>query len=134
MISESNFLSIGGTTAPSEPHTALGSGPLVARQRRASGPTRRPARRHGAIERFRRFVRRSPMSLLRRVLRPFGYDVVRLRKAGVDRPERDQQILEQIRSYTQTGPDRVYALLDALRYVQQLCQHRGGEQHRRDRN
>ncbi len=58
------------------------------------------------------------MSLLRLVLRPFGYDVVRLRKAGVDRPERDQQILEQIRNYTQTGPDRVYALLDALRYVQ----------------
>ena len=37
----------------------------------------------GAIERFRRFARRIPKSLLRLVLRPLGHDVVQLRKAGV---------------------------------------------------
>ena len=57
---------------------------------------------------------------MRPVLRPFGYDVVRQRKTDVpaDLPEQDQRILQQIRGYTQTSPERVHALLEAVRYVQ----------------
>ena len=64
----------------------------------------------------------SPIvSMLRKMVRSIGFDVVRYRENDVDiPPDCDAAIAETIRhvrTYTQTSPERIASLCDATRYV-----------------
>lgn len=61
-------------------------------------------------------------SAIRAVLRKFGYDIIHRRddlaRWNPDFTAEDLQILESVRPFTQTSPERLYALLQSVRYVQ----------------
>jgi hypothetical protein len=63
----------------------------------------------------------SVISMLRKVVRSIGFDVVRYRKDVWDiPPDCDAAVAETIRhvrSYTQTSPERIASLCEATRYV-----------------
>lgn len=64
----------------------------------------------------------SPLiSMLRKIVRSTGFDVIRYRKGGSEiPPDCDAAIAEtirRVRAYTQTSPERIASLCEAIRYV-----------------
>jgi len=55
--------------------------------------------------------------VLRRVTRPLGIEVSRYREAPPDFLPADVELLRLVRPYTMTSPERVYAAVQAARYV-----------------
>ena len=57
---------------------------------------------------------------LRRIIRHFGFDVVRLQTQRVFPPDFSAQDVETINSvlpFTMTGPDRILAVIQSIRYL-----------------
>jgi O-methyltransferase len=55
--------------------------------------------------------------LVRKVTRPLGVDVIKYRKAPQDVLPEDVDLIEFVRPYTLTTPERIYAVAQATRYV-----------------
>jgi O-methyltransferase len=54
---------------------------------------------------------------IRQVLRRWGYDLTRVRECPVDFDEPTRDVYRLVRPYTMTSPERVAALIAAVRYV-----------------
>ncbi|MBI3875056.1 MAG: macrocin O-methyltransferase, partial [Verrucomicrobia bacterium] len=61
------------------------------------------------------------MHPLRKLCRRFGFDVVPFRKSALppDFDAGDQRIINSVKPYTMTGPERLFAVIHATRYVAQ---------------
>jgi len=59
----------------------------------------------------------SAAGIARNVARRFGVDLVRHRKAPLDFRPDDVALLDRVRPFTMTSPERVYAAASAARYV-----------------
>jgi predicted O-methyltransferase YrrM len=59
----------------------------------------------------------AAVDLVRRVTRRFGVDVVRYRKVPPDFTRDDAALLKLVRGYTMTSPERIYALVQAVRWL-----------------
>lgn len=55
--------------------------------------------------------------LIRRLTRKVGYDVVQYRPAALGASPEDQAVIDFARPYTMTTPERMYALVQATRYI-----------------
>jgi hypothetical protein len=55
--------------------------------------------------------------VVRRLVRPFGVDVVAYRKAPVDFSTGDMALYDRVRPFTMTSPERVFSAANAARYV-----------------
>ena len=54
------------------------------------------------------------MGEIKRFLQGIGWDVIR---SGPDFPSRDRTIIMEVRSYTMSSPERLYALIQATRHI-----------------
>jgi hypothetical protein len=59
----------------------------------------------------------AAVDLVRRVTRRFGVDLVRYRTVPPDFPPADAALARSVRPYTMTSPERVYALVNAVRWL-----------------
>ena len=55
--------------------------------------------------------------VVRRIVRRFGVDIVRQRDGLPDVPERDRQLINDVRPYTMTSPERIFGLASATRWL-----------------
>lgn len=56
-------------------------------------------------------------TMVHKIIRPMGIDIVRHRSARPDLLPEDVALIDLVRPYTMTTPERVYALVQATRYV-----------------
>jgi hypothetical protein len=59
----------------------------------------------------------AAVDLVRRVTRRFGVDVVRYRAVPPDFPPGDAALARSVRRYTMTSPERIHALVNAVRWL-----------------
>src|SRR5258705_4716187 len=85
--------------------------------------------------RLREGSRMTARHVVRRIVRSFGVDIVRQRDGLPDVPERDRQLISDVRPYTMTSPERIFGLASATRWlvdsglsgaVVECCVWRGG--------
>ncbi len=54
---------------------------------------------------------------IRPILRRLGIEIIRINSLPVDFDEYSKKVYQNVRDYTMTSPERVFAIIEAVKYV-----------------